>query len=69
MTHRKKPRSGDGPGWQCHSCGTWNSTTVDLSAGRKQMYVEDCQVCCRPSVLNVEYDPESGDYVIRAELE
>ena len=59
----------NGPAWQCSSCGEWNSTTIDRTAGRRQSYVEDCQVCCRPSVLSLEYDPELEDYLIRAELE
>ena len=35
-------------GFQCAGCGEWNVTSVDPSAGRRQEYVEDCQVCCRP---------------------
>jgi hypothetical protein len=62
-------RDDQAPAWQCAGCGQWNSTSVDSSAGRRQSYVEDCQVCCRPSVLTVEYDPETGDYLIRSELE
>ncbi|HKS73975.1 MAG TPA: CPXCG motif-containing cysteine-rich protein [Terriglobales bacterium] len=56
-------------GFQCAGCGEWNSTTVDASAGRQQNYVEDCQVCCRPNVLRVEYDPEEQEFVITAQLE
>ena len=43
-------------GFQCAGCGEWNQTTVDESAGRNQSYVEDCQVCCKPNVLRVQYD-------------
>ena len=56
-------------GFQCAGCGEWNSTSVDDSAGRKQSYVEDCQICCRPNLLQVEYDPAEQEFVIRAELE
>ena len=56
-------------GFQCAGCGEWNETTVDTSAGSKQSYVEDCQVCCKPNVLHVSWDANSGEYVIRAELE
>ncbi|HKN32577.1 MAG TPA: CPXCG motif-containing cysteine-rich protein [Terriglobales bacterium] len=56
-------------GFQCGGCGEWNETTVDTSAGPTQMYVEDCQVCCKPNVLQVTYDPESENFVIAAELE
>ena len=56
-------------GFQCASCGEWNTTTVDESAGRRQSYVEDCQVCCKPNVLRVEYDMSSQEFFITAELE
>jgi hypothetical protein len=57
------------PGFQCAGCGEWNSTTVDESAGRRQSYVEDCQVCCKPNVLLVEYDASSQEFYIAATLE
>ena len=41
-------------GFQCAACGEWIETTVDSSAGSKQQYVEDCQVCCQPNVLTVQ---------------
>jgi hypothetical protein len=56
-------------GFQCASCGEWNTTSVDESAGRRQSYVEDCQVCCKPNVLRIEYDPSSQEFFITAELE
>jgi hypothetical protein len=40
-------------GFQCAGCGEWVETSVDESAGSKQQYVEDCQVCCQPNVLTV----------------
>jgi hypothetical protein len=56
-------------GFQCAGCGEWNETTVDESAGGRQAYVEDCQVCCRPNTLRVEYDTAYGQYFISAALE
>jgi hypothetical protein len=56
-------------GFQCAGCGEWNITAVDASAGRRQTYVEDCQVCCKPNVLRVEYDPSSQEFFIIADLE
>ena len=53
-------------GFQCASCGEWNDTTVDESAGRRQSYVEDCQVCCKPNVLRIEYDNSSQEFFITA---
>jgi hypothetical protein len=56
-------------GFQCAGCGEWNNTAVDPSAGRRQQYVEDCQVCCKPNVLRVYYDETEHEYVITSELE
>lgn len=56
-------------GFQCAGCGEWSETVVDASAGTKQTYVEDCQVCCKPNVLQVEWDKSAGEYTISAELE
>jgi hypothetical protein len=42
---------------------------MDESAGRRQSYVEDCQVCCKPNVLHVEYNTETQEFFITAELE
>ena len=56
-------------GFQCAGCGEWNTITVDDSAGRSQSYVEDCQVCCKPNLLRLEYDSAQEGFVITAELE
>jgi hypothetical protein len=56
-------------GFQCACCGEWNATTVDESAGRRQSYVEDCQVCCKPNVLCVEYDASIEEFFISSAAE
>jgi hypothetical protein len=56
-------------GFQCAGCGEWNETFVDASSGRQQTYVEDCQVCCKPNVLRIEWNPSTAEYDIRSELE
>ena len=56
-------------GFQCAGCGQWNETSIDESAGMQQSYVEDCQVCCKPNLLRVSYDPESQEFFITAWLE
>jgi hypothetical protein len=56
-------------GFQCAGCGEWNETVVDESAGSRQSYVEDCQVCCKPNVLAVAWDSSAKEYSISAELE
>lgn len=56
-------------GYACAYCGEWIETSVDPSGGVSQAYVEDCQVCCRPNVLRVWCDPETGETAITAEFE
>ncbi len=56
-------------GFQCAGCGELNQTVVDESAGSKQQYVEDCQVCCKPNVLSVRWNASESEYEIDAELE
>jgi hypothetical protein len=56
-------------GFQCAGCGVWNPTAVDESAGRRQTYVEDCQVCCRPNILRIDYDMSAKEFLISTELE
>ena len=56
-------------GFQCAGCGEWNETAVDESAGSRQQYVEDCQVCCKPNVLAIRWNGAEEEYEIRAELE
>jgi Cysteine-rich CPXCG len=55
--------------FQCAGCGEGNQMTVDESAGRRQSYIEDCQACCKPNLLRIEYDPAEREFVITAELE
>lgn len=44
----------------CDSCGEEIVVPVDLSAGTRQDYVEDCPVCCHPMTLHVEIDDHGG---------
>ncbi len=55
-------------GFQCAGCGEWNETVVDESGGGRQSYVEDCEVCCKPNLLQVRRG-EAGGFAIAAELE
>lgn len=43
----------------CPYCGETFETSVDGSAGAQE-YIEDCQVCCRPIVFQIEVDHQ-GD--------
>ena len=56
-------------GFQCAGCGEWNETVVDESAGSRQNYIEDCQVCCKPNLLAACWDSSAGTYNIAALLE
>ena len=41
----------------CPYCGEPISLLVDSSC-EEQSYVEDCEVCCRPMVVNVQVDED-----------
>lgn len=53
--------------YRCAYCGETNHTFADPSQGTTQVYIEDCQVCCRPNKLHVNYDEWSNQYMIRSE--
>jgi hypothetical protein len=52
----------------CDSCGEEIVIPIDLSAGKRQEYVEDCPVCCRPNVIHLEFE-ENGEVRVWAEKE
>jgi hypothetical protein len=39
--------------FSCPVCGQRVHSSVDPSQGQAQSYVEDCQTCCRPLLLEV----------------
>jgi hypothetical protein len=43
----------------CPYCGEPLTLLVDDSAGA-QTYIEDCHVCCRPMVVRVRVEDDSG---------
>jgi len=47
----------------CPYCGEPLSLQVDISVG-SQNYIEDCAVCCRPMVVDLELDL-NGDWQLR----
>lgn len=51
----------------CPYCGETISVLIDDSLP-EQSYVEDCQVCCRPILLNVTVDAD-GDSRVEARAE
>ncbi|MEX1139454.1 MAG: CPXCG motif-containing cysteine-rich protein [Bacteroidota bacterium] len=55
--------------YHCVYCGESNETVVDPTGGSRQVYVEDCTVCCRPNVLRILIDPENDSISIESEPE
>ncbi len=55
--------------FQCAYCGHVNATTVDRSAGLHQSCVEDCEICCRPNVLEIDVDAKGRVATITATQE
>lgn len=52
----------------CDACGEEIVAPLDVSAGERQEYVEDCPVCCRANVIHVEFD-DDGQARVWAEAE
>jgi len=50
----------------CAYCGETNDLFVDPSAGDRQAYVEDCQVCCRPNLLTIRGDARRDVFQVEA---
>ncbi len=45
----------------CPYCGEVISLRVDSTGGRRQFFVTDCEVCCRP--IDIEIEVESDGYI------
>ena len=58
------PLEHDAP-YGCPSCGAENAVGVDPAGGRRQRFVEDCPVCCRPLVFAVTIDRD-GDVLVQS---
>ena len=54
--------------YTCDACGEEIVIPLDLSAGTRQNFVEDCPVCCRPNVIHVEVE-EDGSVRLWGEAE
>ena len=44
----------------CPYCGAANEISLDPGSGSAQEYVEDCQVCCQPWRVTVQYDADGA---------
>lgn len=52
----------------CPYCGESVTIELDPAGGTTQEYVEDCQVCCQPWQVRVQYD-DSGTAEVTVEEE
>ncbi len=55
--------------YTCPVCFETNYVAVDPSGGRKQTFVEDCPVCCRPLVFVTTIDRDGDAIVLDVEHE
>lgn len=55
--------------YSCAFCGENNLVFVDLSVGKQQSYIEDCQVCCRPNTLYLRVDEDTLEVTILSNYE
>ena len=39
----------------CPHCGVDLSVRLEAGGGRKQKFIQDCEVCCRPIQIAVEF--------------
>lgn len=47
----------------CPYCAEENEIALDPGSGNSQDYVEDCQVCCQPWRVHVEYGADGSAVV------
>ena len=48
--------------FSCPSCGEEQNVRLDPSGGRKQKFIQDCEVCCRPIQIEVHFKGGEVDY-------
>jgi hypothetical protein len=52
----------------CPYCLQLNTILIDITAGTRQEYIEDCEVCCRPTKLSVVVDQEEQTADVTADI-
>ena len=40
----------------CPYCGEQNEIFIDQTAGNSQEFYEDCEICCRPSLVKIRIE-------------
>jgi len=53
----------------CPYCGEPLTLAVDESGGRRQVYVEDCVVCCRAIEVTVTLIGDDAEVILRRQDE
>ena len=44
--------------FNCPYCAAVMTLRIDETAGARQEFVTDCEVCCRPIAVEVDIDPD-----------
>jgi len=57
----------DEASYTCASCGEEIVIPLDLSAGARQDYVEDCPVCCHANEIRIRIDEHGASVWAQAE--
>jgi len=52
----------------CPYCLQINTILVDVTEGKRQELIEDCQICCRPITLTIEVDIELQKVNVTADI-
>ena len=66
---QKRCRALDKGAYLCPTCGEKIVIPLDPSDGMEQKYVEDCPICCNPSVIHLEFFGENEAPRVWAESE
>lgn len=45
--------------FDCPYCMDTNAIRIDLTGGQKQQFVQDCETCCRPIVIEFALGAEA----------
>lgn len=54
--------------YMCPYCLQINAILVDITEGKHQVLIEDCQVCCRPVQLTIEVNTEMEEATVTADI-
>ena len=44
--------------FDCPHCGDAMSARVDATGGKRQSFIQDCETCCRPIQITVEFEDD-----------